>query len=124
MLNSVRGNPHTLKLKKTMFEKRAGYTPTQLINTPTEKGESIEEMLRRLTANKEPIPQNVPPIYTPKADGVIPDYDIRADRYDVAMEARDKFAASKIAEGAAKGDGGQGTKVETENNGGGSEKAE
>lgn len=104
---------------KIMFENRAKYTPTQIVVTPTEKGESIEEMLRRLTANKEPIPQNVPPIYTPKADGVIPDYDIRADRFDVAMEARDKFAASKIAESAAKGDTGQ-----SEQNNGGGENAE
>lgn len=75
---------------------------TQLKNTPTTAGESIEELLRRMTANKEPIPQNVPPIYTPKADGVIPDYDIRADRHDVAMEACNKFAASDIAKGAEK----------------------
>lgn len=105
---------------KIMFEKQAKYIPTQIVVTPTEKGETIEEMLRRLTANKEPIPQNVPPIYTPKADGVIPDYDIRADRFDVAMMARDKYAASKIAESAAKGDGGQGE----QNNGGSGENAD
>lgn len=103
-----------------MFEQRAKYVPTQIVVTPTEKGETIEEMLRRLTANKEPIPQNVPPIYTPKADGVIPDYDIRADRFDVAMTARDKFAASEIAKSAAKGDGGQGEQKD----GGGGETAD
>lgn len=90
-----------------MFEQKAKYKKTQIEVTPKDKGESIEEMLRRLTANKEPIPQNVPPIYTPKAEGLIPDYDIRADRFDVAIEARDKYARSKIAESAAKGDSGQ-----------------
>lgn len=74
---------------------------TQLRNVPTEQGETIEEMLRRLTANKEPIPNNVPPIYTPKQDGVIGDYDIRQDRFDIAYEAQDKFAASERAKSAA-----------------------
>lgn len=73
---------------------------TQLQNRPTEKGESIEEMLRRLTTNKEKIPENVPPIYTPMSEGILPDYDIRADRFDVAIEAQDKFTASKIAQSA------------------------
>lgn len=104
-----------------MFEKKANYKKTQIEVTPKDKGESIEEMLRRLTANKEPIPQNVPPIYTPKADGIIPDYDIRADRFDVAIEARDKFAKSKIAESAAKGDNGQNTEIQTTKKGGGEE---
>lgn len=75
---------------------------TKLRAVPQDKGESIEEMLRRLTANKEPIPQNVPPIYTPKDEGVLPDYDIRADRQEVACDATDKFAASEIAKGAQK----------------------
>ena len=75
-------------------------TPTQLRRTPTEAGESIEEMLRRMTRNKEVVKEENPPIYTPLADGVIPDYDIRADRFDVAMEAQDKFTASDIAKAA------------------------
>lgn len=71
---------------------------------PKTNGESLEEMLRRLTANKEPIPENVPPIFTPQEDGIIPDYDIRSDRFDVAMDAQDKFSRSKIAQGAEKPD--------------------
>lgn len=82
-----------------MYKKR-NRNKTQLYNNPTTAGESIEETLRRLTANKEPIPENVPRIYTDKKDGVIADYDIRADRFDVAMQARDKYAASEIAKGA------------------------
>lgn len=59
-------------------------------------------MLRRLTANKEPIPNEVPPIYTPMDEGVLGDYDIRKDRFDVAYEAADKFAASDTAKAAEK----------------------
>lgn len=76
------------------------YVHTQLKRVCVDKAESIEETLRRLTANKEPIPQNVPPIYTPLADGVLPDTDIRADRFDVAISAQDKFAASRQARAA------------------------
>lgn len=81
-----------------------GLYKTGIARTCRDAGESIEEMLRRMTANKEPIPNNVPPIYTPYKDGVIPDYDIRSDRFDVAMQARDKQAASEIAKGAEIGD--------------------
>ena len=76
------------------------YVKTQLRRVCTEKGESIEEQLRRITTNKQPIPENVPPIYTPMKDGVIADYDIRADRFEVAIQAADKFAASDTARAA------------------------
>lgn len=87
-------------MKKKKIEYR-----TQICVVPTEKGESIEEMLRRLTANHEPIPNNVPPIYTPKEEGVLGDYDIRHDRFDTAYMAADKFAASQQAKSANKGEG-------------------
>lgn len=80
------------------------YTKSQITREATEKGESIEEMLRRLTANKEPIPNSVPPIYTPKEEGVLGDYDIRHDRFDTAYEASDKYAASQAAKSAEKGE--------------------
>lgn len=41
-----------------------------------------------------------PIIYTEKKDGVLPEYDIRTDRFEVAIDAMDKInqsAASQIA---------------------------
>lgn len=70
---------------------------TQMQRVCTDKGESIEEMLRRIIANNEPIPNVVTPIYTDKKDGVIGDYDIRHDRFDTAYEAGDKWSASERA---------------------------
>lgn len=94
----------TTENKKTKKETKTIYViKTQLRNTPTEKGESIEEMLRRMTTNKEPIPENVPPIYTPEKEGILPEYDIRADRFDIAMQAGDKFAASQAAKSSDTG---------------------
>lgn len=79
---------------------KSNYIKTQIVVIPTEEGESIEEMLRRLTANKEPVPQDVPPMYTPMKDGVIAETDIRHDRFDTAYEATDKFAGSDTARSA------------------------
>lgn len=80
------------------------YVPTQIVNVPTEAGESIEEVLRRLYMTKQPVPDNVPPIYTPMEEGVIGDYDIRHDRFDTAIEASDKYAASDQAKSAEVGE--------------------
>lgn len=63
-----------------------------------EIGESIEEKMRRVTQNNEPIENAAPLIYTERKDGVLPQYDIRTDRFDVAMEAIDKITSSKIAQ--------------------------
>lgn len=70
---------------------------TQIKVTPVETGESIEEMVRRITANNEPIEASAPMIYTEKADGVRPEYDIRTDRFELALEAIDKVQKSEIA---------------------------
>lgn len=66
------------------------------INADT--GEHIEDKVRRITENNEPIQDGAPEIYTDRKEGVIPAYDIRTDRFDVALEAMDKVNASKIAQ--------------------------
>lgn len=100
------GNPLQYNFK--IMKRNTKYTSTQIERKAVEKGESIEEMLRRLSANKEPIPNTVPPIYTPKEEGVIGDYDIRHDRFDTAYEASDKYAASQTAKSAEKGETSEG----------------
>lgn len=83
---------------KRPYEQR----PTQLNCVPTEQGESIEEMLRRIIANNEPVPANVKMIYTERKEGVNPDYDIRTDRQNIALDANDKFTASERMKSATK----------------------
>lgn len=85
---------------KSIMKYKNNYIHSQIVAEPKEQGESIEETLRRLTANKEPIPEEVPEIFTAAKDGVIGDYDIRHDRFDTAYEAADKFAASDTARAA------------------------
>lgn len=61
------------------------------------EGESIETKCARVLQNKEPITDTAPIIYTAKEDGVLPAYNIRTDRFDIAMDAYDKItrAAAK-----------------------------
>ena len=62
------------------------------------KGESIEEMLRRVRNSKEPIKADAKVSYTERKDGVVPMYDIRTDRFEFAMNAADRVHATKYAQ--------------------------
>lgn len=61
------------------------------------EGETIESKIRRITNNKEPITDGAPLIYTERKDGIQPDYNIRTDRFDIAVEAMDKITKTQIA---------------------------
>lgn len=78
------------------------YTPQKANRTTINvnssyEGETIEKKVRRVVNNKEPIKDGAPLIYTERKDGVQPAYDIRTDRWEVAIEAMDKIAAYKVA---------------------------
>ena len=61
------------------------------------EGERIEQKVERLLSNKEPIKDGAPLVYTDKKDGVLPAYDIRTDRFEVAADAMDLVNKAKIA---------------------------
>lgn len=65
---------------------------------PHMEGEPIEEKVRRIVDENEPIKDGAPIIYTEKKDGVKPEYNIRADKWEIAIQAMDKvsnYEASK-----------------------------
>lgn len=64
------------------------------VNNSTE-GETIEEKLRKITAEKEPIGQVFPKIYTDRKDGVLPGYNIRSDRFEIARIAKEKIGTAE-----------------------------
>lgn len=64
---------------------------------PTFEGESIETKVRRVVENKEPITDGAPIVFTEKKDGVLPQFNIRTDKWDIALEAMDRVQASRIA---------------------------
>ena len=49
-------------------------------------------------SNNEPISDQAPLIYTERKEGVNPDYDIRSDRFEFALDAMSKIEKSKRAE--------------------------
>lgn len=61
------------------------------------EGETIELKVKRLMANKEPIKDGAPLIYTERKDGVGAAYNIRTDRFELAAEAMDKVHRSEQA---------------------------
>lgn len=63
------------------------------------EGERIEVKCARITETGEPITDGAPAIYTEKKDGVLPQYDIRADKWEIAQNAMDKANAARIAKG-------------------------
>lgn len=83
---------------------KIGRVKTQIHRVPRDKGESIEEMIRRCTESNEPIESTAPMIYTEEAAGVQPQYNIRADRFEIALDAVDKYQKSEIARQKAEKD--------------------
>lgn len=73
---------------------------TTLSGVDQTEGESIEEKVRRIEASKEPIKDGAPIIYTEKKDGVIPAYNVRTDRWDVALMAMDAVNRANYAKSA------------------------
>lgn len=70
---------------------------TTIVVNETYEGETLEAKIRRIVNNKEPITDGAPMIYTERKDGVQPQYDIRTDRFEIAIDAMDKVAKAQVA---------------------------
>ena len=57
-------------------------------------GDTIEIKVQKIMSAKEPITDASPLVYTERKDGVMPAYDIRTDRFEIAIEAMDKVTKS------------------------------
>ena len=89
----------TLNLKN--MKKRPLFRQTTISRCETEPGQTIEERIERMKANKEPISDGAPLIYTDRKDGVLAGYDIRTDRFEVALGLQEKMEKSKAAKKTA-----------------------
>lgn len=72
-------------------------TKTSIKQQVTTEGEFIEEKMRRIMNNKEPIKDGAPLMYGEREKGVIPGSNIRTDRWEVAIDAMDKVAKAEVA---------------------------
>jgi hypothetical protein len=72
--------------------------PTSINTTEAQyEAETIEEKIRRIVNNKEPISDGAPIIYTERKHGVQPEFDIRTDRFEIAIEAMNTVEKSNRA---------------------------
>ena len=71
------------------------------IITEEYEGERIETKCARVVENNEPITDGAPMIYTEKRNGVMPQYNIRADKWEIAQETMNRVNREKIAKGQA-----------------------
>lgn len=71
---------------------------TEFKNTDRVSGDTIEMKIRKMMDNKEPMKgMGTGLLYTPRKDGVLPETDIRTDRFEIAVEATSRIAASYAA---------------------------
>ena len=73
------------------------YNSTIIKRNVSTEGLSIETKIANSIRDREPIVADTPLIYTDRKDGVDPAYNVRTDRFDIAIEACDKHAKSRIA---------------------------
>lgn len=71
-----------------MYTKIKPHKTTLNVNK-TYVGETIEQKINRITNNKEPIKDGAPLTYTERKDGVQAQYNIRTDRFEIALDAMD-----------------------------------
>lgn len=70
----------------------------KVINTSslTYIGETITEKIRKVKTTGEAIESVSPIIYTERKDGVLPEYDIRSDKWDIAQKSMQYVNDKKI----------------------------
>lgn len=77
--------------------KRGIFNKTKLKVNQSFTGETIETKIERIMNNNEPIKDGAPLIYTDRDDGVQPAYDIRTDRWDVAIDGMNAVSKAQLA---------------------------
>lgn len=74
--------------------KKPKYAKTSLRGIVAKEGERIETKVARITKNGEAIGEGAKLVYLDRNEGVKAGYDIRTDRFEVAIEAHDKIEKS------------------------------
>lgn len=82
------------KTTNKMVKKNIGSIPSKLTINQSVEGETIELKVERIVNNKEPVKDGAPMIYTARQEGINKAYDIRTDRWEVAIDASTAVAKS------------------------------
>lgn len=81
---------------KKMYKKPI-FAKTSIIRTESTEGETIEMKMDRIVNQREPLTDGAPLIYTDLDEGVNPVYDVRTDRMEQALLAKDKPTRNELA---------------------------
>lgn len=84
-------------MEKNQYNQRVRRASMLEVNNSVQ-GESIEQKIERITQNKEPITDGAPLIYSERKHGVLPAYNIKTDRFEIALDAMDRVHKDKIAQ--------------------------
>nr|WAE43690.1 MAG: hypothetical protein [Microviridae sp.] len=70
-----------------------GELPNRMAPAPNKSyiGMTIEQRVELIMHNGEPITDGAPQIYTERAEGIKPEYNIRTDRFEQAIEMTDQI---------------------------------
>ena len=74
------------------------YNRTLISVNESNEAETLEQKIEKIVNSKEPIDETAPIIYTERKKGVQPEYNIRTDRFEIALEAMDKVSSSHKAQ--------------------------
>lgn len=77
--------------------KRANPHKSELSKNDQREGKSIEEEIRQMLNNNEKMKGDIQVIYTQKNEGTLPAYDIRTDRFEIALDGITKIQKSYSA---------------------------
>lgn len=80
-----------------MIQKNIYYPTGSIKRLSNIEGETIEQKIERILSTNEPITDGAPIIYMERKDGVKPEYDVRTDRFDIALDAMDIIQRTKAA---------------------------
>lgn len=71
---------------------------TSIVSNNSVEGVSLEVQIERALNNKEPLDdETVPLIYTERKAGLMPAYDIRKDKWEIAQDAMEKVTQLHIS---------------------------
>lgn len=83
----------------------------------TQEGETLEKKVYRMKNNKEPFTAEVQTNYTERNEGIKPEYNIRTDRFEIAIDAMSAVDKTHKAKREARHNPPK-TEQETQKNGG------
>ena len=74
------------------------YAPTTGFNVnQSTEGQRLEDKIEQITNNREPIKDGAPLIFTERNEGVKAGYNIKTDRFEIAIDAIDNMQKSETA---------------------------